>query len=130
MQASVIEVETVTVSVDVTMSSPASFITLADSKKPTGTKKNIKSCAVAGKVTDSEGEEHEFKFANCSYDVAGTSCPTTHRTSSTSAATLPGGLKNKQELTRPFYRLWKAHRMAAGRLSRRLSARSLSRGAR
>jgi len=66
----------VTVPVDVTLSSPASFFTFADSKKPTGTKKNIKSCAVAGKVTDSEGAEHEF--ADCSYNVAG-KCSTSLR---------------------------------------------------
>ena len=61
-----------TVPVDVTVASPATFIGFADSKKPADTKKNIKSCSVAGKVAGEDGAEKEFKYANCSYTVDGT----------------------------------------------------------
>mmetsp|Transcript_1451 Transcript_1451/g.1877 ORF Transcript_1451/g.1877 Transcript_1451/m.1877 type:complete len:124 (+) Transcript_1451:21-392(+) len=67
-----VTVESVEVPVDVTVSSPASFIGFAETKKPKDCRKNIQSCSVNGKVVTADGEEHTFKYANCSYEVDGT----------------------------------------------------------
>eukprot|EP00618_Florenciella_parvula_P006221 CAMPEP_0119472648 /NCGR_PEP_ID=MMETSP1344-20130328/4619_1 /TAXON_ID=236787 /ORGANISM="Florenciella parvula, Strain CCMP2471" /LENGTH=112 /DNA_ID=CAMNT_0007505621 /DNA_START=152 /DNA_END=486 /DNA_ORIENTATION=- len=65
-------VETVTVDLDVTVSSPATFFGFADSKKGEGSKKSVKSFSVTGKVAGADGEEQDFEVKDCSYIVGGT----------------------------------------------------------
>ena len=55
--------------IDVTVSSPASFVVAADKMKTD--KKNVKSVVVEGSVTGEGGDEHKFKFENCGYFLDG-----------------------------------------------------------
>ena len=70
------ECESLEFDIDVTVTSPASFFSLADSKKPKDMKKNIKGYSVSGTVAGSDGEDKAFKYENFSYSVDGTSYAT------------------------------------------------------